>query len=173
MKNLFDIIKLDPKRWLEYKKLRIESLEIEPYAFLGTVSEENSYEDNVWQERLNNSQLPDNNLMLFAQKDEHIVGMIGVLFSNNQKIKHIARIVSFYVTPAQRRKGISKALLESALEIIKDRGCTKVTLSVTTTQDAAIKLYESFNFKKIALLKHNLKVNDAYYDEYLMESFEF
>jgi hypothetical protein len=37
--------------------------------------------------------------------------------------------------------------------------------------DGTIKLYESFNFKKIALLKNNIKVDDIYYDEYLMENY--
>lgn len=172
MENSFDIIKLSPTRWLEYKMLRLESLNTEPTAFLGTIQEESFYEDGIWQERLKNAQLPDDNLMLFAEKNGNIVGMIGILFNKNQKIKHIAYLVSFYVTPSQRRKGIGKALVSNALKAIKERGYViKISLDVTITQEGTIKLYESFNFKKIALLKNNIKVDDIYYDEYLMENY--
>ena len=45
--------------------------------------------------------------MLFAEKQNNIVGMIGILFNKNQKTKHIATLVSFYVTPIERGRGKS------------------------------------------------------------------
>ena len=83
MKIPVNIIKLDPSRWSEYKALRLESLETEPYAFLGTVSEENAYPNTEWQERLEKSLMPNEHLMLFAEKAGIIVGMIGILFNKN------------------------------------------------------------------------------------------
>lgn len=165
----FVVTKLDPSRWAEYKALRLESLVAEPYAFLGTFVEESAYGDSVWQERLINAQLPNSNMMLFAERAGIVVGMIGILCSHNEKNKHIARIVSFFVTPAERGKGIGKALLEKAIAAIQERGCTKIALDVTVTQVSAIQLYESLGFHKIGVLKNNIKIDDVYYDEYGME----
>ncbi len=105
------IIELDPARWQAYKQLRLESLVTEPTAFLGTVQEESAYPDAEWQERLTNSLQPEKNFMLFAEKQGALVGMIAVLCDNREKVKHIVRLVSFYVTPVERNQGIGSALI--------------------------------------------------------------
>ncbi len=170
MKPSCSIIKLDPTKWQTYKQLRLESLAIEPTAFLGTVQEESAYPETEWQERLTISQQSDKNFMLFAEKQNAIVGMIGILCDNREKVKHIARIVSFYVTPAERNQGIGKALINVALKAIQERKyITKVSLEVTVTQTGTIKLYEKVGFVTVGTLKNNICVDGIYHDEFVME----
>ncbi len=170
MKTPYSIIKLDPARWQAYKQLRLESLVVEPTAFLGTVQEEDAYPDTEWQERLTVSQQPNKNFMLFAEKQGAIVGMIVVLCDNREKVKHIARLVSFYVTPAERNQGIGKALINAALDVIQERKyITKVSLDVTVTQTRTIKLYQKVGFVTVGTLKNNIRVDGIYYDEFVME----
>ncbi len=170
METPYSIIGLDPARWQAYKQLRLESLVIEPTAFLGTVQEESAYSDTEWQERLINSQQPDKNFMLFAEKQGAVVGMIAVLCDNREKIRHIARMVSFYVMPAERNQGVGKALINAALKAIQERKyITKVSLDVTVTQTGTIKLYEKFGFVTVGRLKNNICVDSIYYDALVME----
>ncbi len=170
MEKLYSIIELDPARWQAYKQLRLESLVAESTAFLGTIEEESAYADSVWQERLVTSAQPDNNFMLFAEKNGALVGMIGVLCDNREKVKHIARFFSFYVAPAERGQGIGAALIQAALIMLQVRQCiAKVSLDVTVTQTGAIKLYQAYGFVIVGLLKNNIRVDGIYYDEFVME----
>ena len=68
MNNAFTIIKLDPRRWQEYKALRLEALYEVPLAFLGTPEDEGRYADIVWIQRLVNSTQPDKSRMFFAER---------------------------------------------------------------------------------------------------------
>lgn len=170
MKTPYSIIELDPSRWQAYKQLRLESLVVEPTAFLGTVQEESAYPDTEWQERLINSQQPDKNFMLFAEKQGALVGMIAVLCDNREKVKHVAHMVSFYVTPAERGQGIGKALVHEALRVIQERKyITKIFLNVIVTQTGAIALYKAAGFVKVGFLKNFFRVNGVYYDALMLE----
>ena len=170
MNSTYSIIELSPAQWPAYKKLRLESLINDPTAFLGTVQEESVYPDDLWQERLIVSQQPNNNFMLFAEQQGTLVGMIGVLCDTREKVKHIARMVSFYVSPKERGRGIGIALVQAALHKIHVRKhITKISLDVTVTQVGAIKLYESVGFVTVGRLRNNICVEGVYYDELVME----
>lgn len=164
------LIRLSPNRWPEYKKLRLQSLQTDPSAFLGSLEEESSYPDATWQERLESSLLPNNNTMLFAEDDGKIVGMVGILYNKPRKIQHIANIVSFYVDPMWRGQGIGKALIQKALEELAENNViSKISIIVATPQEAAIALYQSFGFEQVGLLKNNILIDGAYYHELIME----
>ncbi len=49
--------------------------------------------------------------MWFAQQDKVLVGMIGLLSHANATHKHRSDILSFWVKPAYRGKGIGAALV--------------------------------------------------------------
>jgi ribosomal protein S18 acetylase RimI-like enzyme len=172
MGNSFSITKIDPCRWQEYKALRLEALHEAPLAFLGMPEEEDRYADIVWIQRLVDATLPDKTRMLFAEKNGKLIGMIGILYEQNEKIKHKAHIVSFYVTPNARSQGVGKALLERALADAQERHYVKkVWLDVTTVLEPAVKLYELCGFKQVALLKDNLQFEGFFYDAFIMEKF--
>jgi ribosomal protein S18 acetylase RimI-like enzyme len=51
-----------------------------------------------------------------------------------------------YVVPAQRRRGIGRALMEAALELARDRGAEGIDLATSEDDVAARALYESLGF---------------------------
>ena len=172
MEKSFTIIKLDPRRWQEHKALRLEALHEAPLAFLGTLEEEERYADIVWIQRLVDSTHPDKNRMFFAEKNGKLVGMIGILYEQNEKTKHKAHIVSLYVTPNARDQGLGKALLERALADVHERTyIKKIWLDVTMALKPAVKLYEQCGFQQVGVFKDYLQFEGFFYDAYSMEKY--
>jgi ribosomal-protein-alanine N-acetyltransferase len=62
-------------------------------------------------------------------------------------------IVNLAVHDRFRRRGVGRRLLEAAFERARDRGMALATLEVRFHNTAAIALYESLGFQKIAIRK--------------------
>lgn len=157
------ITKLPPSRWQDYKKLRIEAVENSPQSFLATTEETNQETQSEWKNKIEN--------MFFAiDEKDNLVGMIGCYQEKLIKQKHIANIVSFYINPKFRRQGLGRELIKTAIDFAKTKKeIKKIQLGVITTQKPAIALYQSVGFMKIGEQKMAIKVDEKFYDEYLME----
>ena len=68
-----------------------------------------------------------------------------------------------------RHKQIATRLMEKMINESKENNCINITLEVKTTNNAAIKLYEKFNFKEVALRKNYYKDGDAFLFELKLE----
>lgn len=157
------IAKLPPSRWQDYKRLRLEAVENSPQSFLATAEETNNETQAEWKNKIEN--------MFFAiDEKDNLVGMVGCYQEKLTKQKHIANIVSFYINPNFRRQGLGRELIKTAIDFAKTKKeIEKVQLGVITTQKPAIELYKSIGFVIIGEQKMALKVDDKFYDEYLME----
>jgi len=164
------IIKLDPSRWQEAKRLRLEALQQDPVAFRGSYEEEITLGDEVWKNRATAGSTQQNNITLYAECDGRLIGMMGATWSNSMKIKHIAVLFGVYVIESMRGKGVASRLLEATLsEVALIPQIEKVKLTVSAQSKAAIALYEKFGFEHIGTALKERRVNQQYYDEYLME----
>jgi len=157
------ITKFPVSNWLDYKNLYMESIANSPQAFLWSKEEISSKEDSEWQDRIKN--------MFFAITDDgKLVGMAGFYCEEKKKLAHIANIVRVYVSPEYRGKGIGKKLLLTVNENIKSKPeIKKIQLRVISTQTSACNLYKSVGFEKVGKQKMAVKVDDHFYDQYLME----
>ncbi len=160
MKQTIQITTLKPKDWQAYKKLRLEALLTESEAFASSYEEQVKMQDEYWQKRLEDAENGDDNWLLFAKnEDSTLVGMVGAFAKEDTGI---AEIISLYVTPGARGKGIAKELVQEILKkVSKNKAVKKVTLSVRTTQDAALSLYRQLGFEIVGKDEKNV--------EYLME----
>lgn len=95
-----------------------------------------------------------------------------LLMDNYSRLTQQERfLIEMGIRSRKSRRGIGTALIHAALQAIKDRAhITKISLSVNAQQEPTIKLYESMGFIKVGLLIH-IKVDDKYYDEYMMEKY--
>ncbi len=66
----------------------------------------------------------------------------------------VARIYSLAVDPAQRGRGLAKALMDAAAEAAIARGCTVLSLEVRSDNAAANGLYEKQGFTPVGVLRH-------------------
>jgi GNAT superfamily N-acetyltransferase len=78
-----------------------------------------------------------------AEADGQPVGMIGVQH-HDEGVGEIRRL---RVAQSHRRKGIGKALIETAVKFCQDHAYLKVTLDTFMEREPAIKLFEKFRFK--------------------------
>lgn len=58
-------------------------------------------------------------------------------------------IANVAVSPAHRRKGFGSKLVENALSVAKEKGCSFITLEVRVSNSPAIELYSGCGFKKL------------------------
>jgi ribosomal protein S18 acetylase RimI-like enzyme len=144
---LVEIIHLQPNQWQQYRQIRLEALQDSPQAFSTTFKEMVDKPELFWQERLANAADGKSSWLLFAKVEERIAGIIGAfLAEDNGK----AVIVSVYVTPEYRSKGVSNALLDAILgELWQNVTVHTLELAVVKSQKAAISLYKRFGFKII------------------------
>ena len=63
-------------------------------------------------------------------------------------------ITSIAVDPSQRRRGLGRALLASALEYLKENGVEQADLEVDVSNRAAQSLYEALGFVPSRVLPH-------------------
>ena len=78
-------------------------------------------------------------------------------------------LASRYVQPERRGQGAGKALLQEAItEAKRLAGVEQLHLSVVTTNTAACSLYHAIGFEIYGTVPRALKMDEQYWDEYLM-----
>jgi ribosomal protein S18 acetylase RimI-like enzyme len=159
---MLQIKKLPPERWREFKALRLEALQNDPLAFGSSYEEEINFTDKTWKEKIKNT--------LFVTLNDIPIGMIVFVINSKKKLNHIAEIFGVYVREQYRDKKIGTQLIESAINLIRqNKSIKKIKLTVTSVQDAAVKLYSSFGFETAGRLQKELKYKDKFYDGIIME----
>jgi predicted GNAT family acetyltransferase len=84
----------------------------------------------------------DANALFLAEQDGTPVGFVTAWLED-----HIAKIGDLYVTPAQRRRGIGAALVETVVENLRARGATHLFLLANLQ---SLPFYERLGFREAA-----------------------
>ena len=85
---------------------------------------------------------------IVAEIDGEIVGYAGIWIILDEG--HITNVA---VHPEHRRKGIAKAIISEIIARSEEAGANLFALEVRTSNEAAILLYEKFDFKKVGIRK--------------------
>jgi ribosomal protein S18 acetylase RimI-like enzyme len=161
---MIEIKKLSGDNWMDYKNIRLEALQSDPVAFGSSYEEESQFSETTWRNRIENS--------IFAISDNKPIGMVGFLFNNRLKHKHVADIFGMYVSSKYRNHGIGSKLLDNVILLIKEnKAVRKIKLTVNPQQEYAVKLYKKYGFSSIGLSKDEHFVGGKFHDELLMEKF--
>lgn len=93
-----------------------------------------------------------------ARQGSQILGYICA-----DRIIDEGHILTLAVRYEFRRRGIASALIENVIGDLKEAGCRSIFLEVRTSNEAARKIYEKFNFRLFGLRKDYYKspVEDA------------
>jgi len=141
--------------------IRREALQTEPLAFTADLEAEAAID---WAGRLEDP----NGAIFLAFSNHEPVGMTGIVQGRSSKTRHSAMIWGVYVSPAYRRQGIARALLENAFDWAGNRGILTVRLGVTTVNFPALQFYSRLGFTIYGTEPMAMIVNGKRYDEYLM-----
>lgn len=159
------IIRLPIERWREYRALRLRGLREDARAFGSTYAENVGRPDAWWIGRLADA-AAGHSLLLFAERDGALAGMIGAIYEDEPGI---AAVISVYVPAEQRGHGIGAQLLDATLAALRARPEPHTArLTVNAVQTAAIALYRRAGFATVAV-ERNRMGDGVEHDELVME----
>jgi ribosomal protein S18 acetylase RimI-like enzyme len=96
-----------------------------------------------------------------ALDGENIIGWCDITSLHRPVFNH-AGVLGLGVIREFRGKGVGKRLLNTALQAAKERGLSRIELTVREQNSVAIQLYESVGFFKEGLHINAVKINGKY-----------
>ncbi|HEX7065945.1 MAG TPA: GNAT family N-acetyltransferase [Bacillales bacterium] len=154
----------------QYRALRLEALRNEPEAFASSYEENRRKPLAETVKRIRAQS--ENNISLGAFLDKKCVGMVALIRKDRKKTAHKADLMSMYVSPDARGKGIGKALVKEVIAWGRQmEGLEQIQLTVVSTNETARNLYLSAGFSKYGTEPMAMKIGESYYDEDWMTLF--
>jgi RimJ/RimL family protein N-acetyltransferase len=148
-----------------FRRLRRERLERDPHAFAESISEHDAISVDTIASRLRHAS-GENFVVGAFHPDGCLIGMAGFSRSPRLKSRHKGVVWGVYVRPEARGRGAGRALLSALIERARQApGLEQIALTVSTTQTAARRIYESLGFEIFGRERHALKVDGDYVDE--------
>lgn len=93
-------------------------------------------------EHIESAYMPPNHFWVAETNDGHVVGMIGV----QQLEAGVGEVRRLRVATPFRRRGIGSTLLSTALKYCQEQQYLKVKLDTWVDHDAALRLFQKFQF---------------------------
>jgi GNAT superfamily N-acetyltransferase len=123
--------------WQRWSQVRLAALEDAPHAYGTKLSQWRLASEDRWRERLRD--VPFNAL---AEIDDAACGIASGLPEDDGS----ALLISMWVAPSARGRGVGDALVQSVIEWARGWGAKAVKLDVVTTNSPAIELYRRNGF---------------------------
>ncbi|MBH9580813.1 GNAT family N-acetyltransferase [Staphylococcus felis] len=105
--------------------------------------------------------------ILVAEDNDQLVGYLTIKTTPLKRIKHTAKI-SMGVLQAFQKRGIGFELLNFCKKWCKAHDISRIELNVVTQNTAAYQFYKKANFTVEGEIRHSIKINDHYFNEYIM-----
>ncbi|WP_157722152.1 GNAT family N-acetyltransferase [Tumebacillus avium] len=160
---------LGPDDAAAFRQLRLRALQEYPQAF-GSSFEEEQHTTLEADTAVFASRVAPNNFVAGAfLEDGTLVGTIGFVRQQRNKLKHKGMIWGMYVAPELHGTGAGSKLMQHVIDELKQEPeITQIQLAVVTTNEPAKRLYERFGFVTYGLEKAALIVDGTVYDEHWM-----
>lgn len=138
---MVELLPLTPDDWPRWREARLRALADAPYAFGSTLADWTGVSDTEdrWRGRL---ATPGHHSVL-ALADKATVGMAGGVPGDTPGT---VALVSMWVAPLGRGRGVGQALVREVLDWATSTGAHTVQLDVRVGNIAAIRLYERLGF---------------------------
>ncbi len=148
-------------------EMRMQALKTDPVAFAESVQELERTSVEEYATRLGKEGCDD--FVFGAFDGATMVGMTGFYREKAEKLNHKGHVWGVFVAPVARGKAVGRRLLEAVIqEANKLSGLRSLLLTVTVTQTAARRMYESLGFRILATEPRSLRVGEEYYEEHHM-----
>lgn len=165
--------RLGPADLSAYKALRDEALLLHPDAFTSDHETERARAPESYLGRLGLGESLGGTFLLGAWVGHQLVGSVCLERETRQKTRHTAWLIGMMVRDGHAHQGIGRRLLETCIREARSAlGLELIVLSVTASNERALRLYERAGFRHYGLQPHAIRVHTAagvrYYDKALM-----
>ncbi|MEU7636759.1 MULTISPECIES: GNAT family N-acetyltransferase [unclassified Streptomyces] len=134
---------LTAEDWPLYRAVRLAALAQAPEAFGSTLEHEQAFTDDRWRERLTLRN------QFVAEDGAEACGLIGIVPVG----PGLAELVSMWVRPDARGRGVADHLVLAVLRWADDHGFPQVRLWVAQGNDRAERLYARHGFQRTGLVE--------------------
>lgn len=135
--------RITPRNATTFKAVRLRALQDVPSAFSSTYARESQLSDAEWIERA--SQWSGEHSVGYLAMDGGSPCGIAAAFLDPQDDTR-AQLVSMWVEPSRRRRGIASLLVEAIIDWARGQSARTLRLLVTSNNDGAIRFYEHLGF---------------------------
>jgi ribosomal protein S18 acetylase RimI-like enzyme len=133
------IERLSPEHWQRFRRIRLASLRESPDAFGSTLAEAEALTEPVWRQHL--EELPT----FLAVHDDADVGIARGAIDDTDASR--AFLLSMWVDPAHRRKGIGSKLIQAVADWARSQRLAYLMLDVADNNQRAVELYAAMGFE--------------------------
>ncbi len=152
---------LENEDWKQFKTIRLEALLDCPEAFGSSFEEESNLSDEEFERNFKKSTI------FGAYQNNQLVGCAGFFICSLSKMSHRGVIFSMYIKNGYRAQGIGNSLLKAVIKHAKNL-VIQLHLTVVTTNQTALKLYQNNGFRIYGTEPRALKIGDQFHDEHMM-----
>jgi ribosomal protein S18 acetylase RimI-like enzyme len=157
---------LAPDDASRFKAMRVLAATVSPTAILLTRAEE---ERRSIEEVMARIECTATQAVFGAFDGDTLVGITGLRREALVQANHKATIWGVFVDPAQRGKGLARALLNAATSHASQAwNCAQLILCVNAENTPAKQLYQSMGFITFGVEPSSMQVDGRFYDEALM-----
>lgn len=126
------------------REVRLQALLTDPDAFGASYEEEASHDDAWWAEGAKGAASGNERFIAVVEDGGRVVGMVGAYTPDESP--DLRHLVSTWVAPEARGKGVGSELVDAVVEWARTAGASKVTLWVVDGNRPATALYEGAGF---------------------------
>lgn len=127
-----------------FRAVRLRALTDAPTSFGGSLDETLARSDEFWVLRAAAAAGGDDQAIWFARDDDRVVGLVGAYVPDAGTEP---RLVSMWVDPASRGRGVGARLIDAVVAWAVDVGAGGIVLDVESSNVAARSLYERAGFR--------------------------
>lgn len=156
---------LTPGDAVSYCTLRLRMLREHPEAFTSSFEEE-SLKPLAWVERriAPGEEAPHNFLLGAFSEADALIGTVGFSVEVRMKQRHKGLLFGMYVAPEANSRGVGRSLLAACLDRARTvPGVEQINLTVTATNERALRLYEAAGFRAFGVEQRAIRVGGAYH----------
>jgi len=133
-----EIVLLVPEDWAMFRALRMAALSEAPHAFSSTLEGERHLGEAAWR-----AKLATRAQFVARAPDGSPLGTAGAF-----READVTELISMWVAPLARGRGVGAALVERVVAHAKEAGCRAVHLHVAEDNPAAERLYARCGFTR-------------------------
>jgi len=135
---MVEVRELAKDDWELLRDVRLAALSEAPYAFGSTYAREAAFTEEQWRDRIQSRGVT---FLGFLSDAGEPAGVSGVYTADG-----VADLVSMWVRPSARGRGVGESLIEAAAGWAKARGYDTLYLWVTESNAPARRLYQRYGF---------------------------